>query len=170
MEISRQNQQSSDTSTETKVEPYNPYEGDSCGRQLGETVAEFLSRLPPETTPLTYDTPWIYIANPFRKKPAQMLSNSVKAESRNVEGRNEEGAMAGESNWAEFMVKGGQLLDELTRMRFEIEKENPGKVKGTITRKLNPLKDELVKRMLALAVELGCTSGKVSGCPFARLE
>jgi hypothetical protein len=47
---------------------YNPYEGNEpCGRQLGESVDEFLERLPPATTPMSEDRSWIYVANPFRK-------------------------------------------------------------------------------------------------------
>ena len=89
--------------------------------------------------------------------------------SENVKEYDEEGAMAEESNWAEFVVKGERLLDELTRMRFEIEKANPGKAKGTIARKLNPLKEELVQRLLGLAVDLECTSGKVGAILFIGL-
>jgi hypothetical protein len=111
--------------------------------------------------------PWIFIANPFRKKPARALSNSIKIKSENVNEQDEEGAMAEESNWGEFVVRGGRLLEEFTRMRFEIEKANPGKARGTITKKLNPFKEEMVQKILALAAELGCTSGKVCDTLFS---
>lgn len=159
IEISRHNQKTAPN--KNKIKPYNPYEGQSCGRQLNETVPEFLNRLPPETTPWSLNTPWIYIANPFRKKPSQTMLNSVKIKSENIDDQSEEGAMAEECDWAQFVVKGGRLLDELRRMRSDIEKENPGKAKATITKRLNPLKEELVQKILSLAVELKCTSGKV---------
>ncbi|KAH8769204.1 hypothetical protein F5883DRAFT_553791 [Diaporthe sp. PMI_573] len=44
---------------------HNPYEGQVSAKQLSETMADFLSRLPPATTDVTPDIPWIYVANPF---------------------------------------------------------------------------------------------------------
>lgn len=44
---------------------HNPYEGHPSAKQLNETMAAFLSRLPPATTDVTPDIPWIYVANPF---------------------------------------------------------------------------------------------------------
>jgi hypothetical protein len=147
------------TNISTAVTPkaatqYNPYEGNFSGRQLGETVDEFLQRLPPATSQLCNELPWIYIANPFRKVPSVVkseLSQEIK----------EEGPPDEESDWAQFVVQGGNLLQELTGIRHEIEKKNPGKAKQTITRTLTPKKDEIVKRLLDTAVELHCTSGKV---------
>ncbi|KAG8162633.1 hypothetical protein KVR01_007111 [Diaporthe batatas] len=44
---------------------HNPYEGQVCAKQLGETMSDFLARLPPATTDVTLSIPWIYVANPF---------------------------------------------------------------------------------------------------------
>ncbi|KAL1853649.1 hypothetical protein Daus18300_011684 [Diaporthe australafricana] len=44
---------------------HNPYEGQVAAKQLSETIAAFLARLPPATTDVTPDVPWIYVANPF---------------------------------------------------------------------------------------------------------
>jgi hypothetical protein len=131
---------------------YNPYEGSLSGRQLGETVDEFLERLPPATTSVTDIINWIYIANPYRKAPK-----------RDEHGQKErdEAPPDEESDWAQFVVLGGNLLEELTTIRHLIEKEKAGKPKATITRAVNPEKDKIVKKLLDTAVELHCTSGKV---------
>lgn len=45
---------------------HNPYEGKvSCAKQLNETVETFLSRLPPSSTDISPQNPWIFVANPF---------------------------------------------------------------------------------------------------------
>lgn len=45
---------------------HNPYEGKpSCAKQLNETIEAFLLRLPPATTDVAPDCPWIFVANPF---------------------------------------------------------------------------------------------------------
>jgi hypothetical protein len=136
---------------------YNPYEGHPNGRQLGETVEQFLERLPPATTPQSNEVPWIFIANPFREKPVKS-ENAVDEKNLSTD---EEGPMADDENWAEFVRKGGLLLEELKRARHQIEKANLGKAQQTITKKLNPKRDDVVRRLLALAVDLKCASGKV---------
>ncbi|KAK2613118.1 hypothetical protein N8I77_000047 [Diaporthe amygdali] len=44
---------------------HNGYDGVASARQLTETVDQFLARLPPATTRVTLNCPWIYIWNPF---------------------------------------------------------------------------------------------------------
>lgn len=45
---------------------YNPYEGNPAGRQLSESLPDFLARLPPLTTSInSLGSPWIWIANPY---------------------------------------------------------------------------------------------------------
>lgn len=53
------------------------------------------------------------------------------------------------------------MLEELTTHRHTIEKKNPGKAKGTITKAVNAHKEEMVKKLLDTAKELHCTTGKV---------
>ena len=132
---------------------YNPYEGASCGRQLGETVEEFLARLPPATTQQTFSTPWIYIANPFRKSPARVLEGGIKPE--------EEGPPGEDSDWAQFVVLANNLLEELMGIRHDIEKKNAAQTQAQIMRAVNVQKDMIVRKILDTAVELHCTSGKV---------
>jgi len=131
---------------------YNPYEGNFSARQLGESIDEFLERLPPATTSVSDTTPWIYIANPYRK--ARKRDEHDQKES-------EEAPPDEESDWAQFVVLGGNLLEELTTIRHTIEKQNPGKPKATITRAVNPEKDKIVRKLLDTAVKLHCTTGKV---------
>jgi hypothetical protein len=143
---------------------YNPYEGQSCGRQLGETVEEFLARLPPATTRVSDETPWIFIANPFRKAPAQEAEQNKKE-------LGEEGPPAEDSLWAQFVVTGGKLLEELTGIRHGIEISMAGRAKSHITKVVNIEKDKIVRKILDTAAELHCTSGKVhilqtSGLPL----
>ncbi len=139
---------------------YNPYEGNPCGRQLGETVEEFLTRLPPATTRASLQLPWIYIANPYRKAPSAIKSEANKEEV-TAEGPPEEA-----SDWAKFAVLAGNLLEELMGIKREIEKKNVGKAKSTITRQFNIQKEKIVKKILDTATELHCTSGKVCSLQF----
>lgn len=136
---------------------YNPYEGQFCGRQLNETVEEFLQRLPPQTTTASDLIPWIYIANPYRKAANAEDGQEIKGE----------GPPDEESDWAQFVVLGGNMLEELTGIRHDIEKEKPGKAKATITKAYNPHKDLVVQKLLDTAAGLHCTSGKVIVPPSA---
>lgn len=140
---------------------YNPYEGSNCGRQLGETVEEFLTRLPPATTRVSPTTPWIYIANPFRKAPTRKRDKNAEGDLA------EEGPPSEDSDWAQFVVLGGNLLEELTGIRHAVEKQKTGDAKGRTTKAFNVEKDKTVSKILDKATELHCTSGKV--CSFSRL-
>ncbi|TVY83098.1 UPF0696 protein-like protein [Lachnellula suecica] len=129
---------------------YNPYEGSDCGRQLGESVDEFLQRLPPSTTTQDSDrTPWIFIANPYRKAPKPGNENALA-----------EGPPDDDSEWAKFVTIGNNLLQELVILRNQIEKEKPNSAKATVTRAVNVQRDVIVKQLLDYAIDLHCTSGK----------
>ncbi|TVY86021.1 UPF0696 protein-like protein [Lachnellula willkommii] len=130
---------------------YNPYEGNPCGRQLAESVDEFLHRLPPASTPASSRYPWIFIANPYRKAPKP-----------NNEGELAEGPPDDDSQWARFVVEGGNLLEELLVLKNKIEKEKAGSTKATVTKALNVQRNIIVEKLLDIAVEMHCTSGKVS--------
>ncbi|KAG4436396.1 hypothetical protein IFR05_008119 [Cadophora sp. M221] len=130
---------------------YNPYEGEPRAKQLDETVDEFLERLPPATTPATDGQPWIFLANPYRKVSKNKYSEAKLAD---------EAPPDDCANLAEFVVRGNQLLEQLTEIRHEFEKKNRGKAKATITKALNVQKDEIIKQLLETAVELHVTTGK----------
>ena len=117
-------------------ELYNAYEGDLCGRQLSETVPEFLARLPPLTTHMSVQGPWIYIGNPhtsFRRTNEHRQA---------------------------FIARGQELLEEYDSLKAGIEASMAGKAKATITRKLTPHRKKLELDLLAAAKEKGCITGK----------
>jgi Basophilic leukemia-expressed protein Bles03 len=138
--------------TAKAITHYNPYEGMFSARQLGESVDDFLERLPPSTTTVTEIIPWIYIANPYRKAPKRDELDQKESD---------EAPPDEESDWAKFVVLGGNLLEELTMIRNSIEKEKVGKAKAAITKAINIEKNKIIKKLLDTAVELHCTSGKV---------
>lgn len=115
---------------------YNMYEGDSAGRQLSETVASFLARLPPLTTPVDKHGHWIYIANPRSK------------------------ARPTDADRAGLMERGREILEELGAAKAGIEASTAGKAKSTIGKKLTPLRKQAEADIYAAAKEKGCTSGK----------
>ncbi|KAL8711087.1 MAG: hypothetical protein Q9220_004468 [cf. Caloplaca sp. 1 TL-2023] len=121
---------------------YNPYGGQTSGRQLNESVEQFLQRLPPLTTPTSAACSWIYVANPH-------------ATSRPTD-----------ADKAGFMQEGERLLGEFSEKQDEIETFMAGKAKGTITRKLTPLRKALEEGLLGKAKEKGFTSGKWMLFPF----
>ncbi|KAL8915430.1 MAG: hypothetical protein Q9172_006865 [Xanthocarpia lactea] len=121
---------------------YNPYEGSICGRQLNETVEEFLKRLPPLTTTVSSEYPWIFIANPH-------------ATSRPTD-----------RDQTRFMKVAERMLDAFSKKKNEIEASMAGKPKGSVTRKLTPLRKALESDLLAAAKEKHCTSGKWMLFPY----
>ena len=136
---------------------YNPYEGRFSGRQLGESIDEFLQRLPPATTTQSNEIPWVYIANPHRDPPKSRKLGGFKPEF-----GQEEAPVTEEEDWPQFVVTGGKLLEDLRQTRHDIEKRLVGKAKQTITKALNPRKEETVKKLLDTATKCRCTSGKES--------
>jgi hypothetical protein len=131
---------------------YNPYEGQFCGRQLGESVEDFLQRLPPQITTVSDLIPWIFIANPFQKAP------KLEKDQQAIKG---EGPLDEDSDWAQFVILGNNLLEELTRVRHDIEQKKAGQAKISITKAVNVQRDVMVKKLLDTAIELHCTTGKV---------
>ncbi|KAI4211999.1 MAG: hypothetical protein LQ349_009382 [Xanthoria aureola] len=121
---------------------YNPYEGSICGRQLNEPVENFLKRLPPLTTAASSQYPWIFIANPH-------------ATSRPTD-RDQTG----------FTKLAEELLEAFSHKKSEIETSMAGKAKGSVTRKLTPLRKALENDLLAAAKKKHCTSGKWMLFPY----
>lgn len=155
-----------DAGCESTATLYNPYEGQKCGRQLSETVEEFLKRIPPSTTQTTTDIPWIYIANPFVKRP-NIISEAKP------QGLASEGPPGENSDWAEFVERGESILGELSWI---------GQSKSS-ARAIKSHTQGITQKLLDTAAELHCTTGKVrdpisallsmllnrlSGCCFAR--
>ncbi|KAL9000788.1 MAG: hypothetical protein Q9169_000542 [Polycauliona sp. 2 TL-2023] len=130
------------SSSPTNKPLYNPYEGSICGRQLNEPVEDFLKRLPPLTTAVSIQCPWIFIANPH-------------ATSRPTD-----------RNQADFTKVAEELLDAFSKEKSKIETAMAGKAKGSVTRKLTPLRKALEKDLLTAAKEKRCTSGKWMLFPY----
>ncbi len=127
--------QSSNSASASK-KPYNMYEGNSAGRQLSETVASFLTRLPPFTTHVDTCGHWIFIANPRSK---------VRPTDEDLAGLKE---------------RGGEILRDFEATKAGIEASMAGKAKSTIGRKLTPLRKQTETDLYAAAKEKGCTTGK----------
>ncbi|KAL8771779.1 MAG: hypothetical protein Q9209_002970 [Squamulea sp. 1 TL-2023] len=121
---------------------YNPYEGSICGRQLNESVEEFLKRLPPLTTTVSSEYPWIFIANPH-------------ATSRPTD-----------KNQTSFMKAAEEMLRDFSEKNNEIEASMAGKAKASVTRKLTPLRKALENDLLAAAKKRHFTSGKWMLFPY----
>jgi hypothetical protein len=117
---------------------FNNREGCPDSWQLGESVGDFLARLPPLTTSAIWHE-WIWVSNPDRDSH-------------------------GDSKWPqldEFKPRGLQLLEESLQTRRAIQAESQ-KPKGTITRLLNEEGKLLQQRICDLAAETNVLSGKVS--------
>ncbi|KAL8720105.1 MAG: hypothetical protein Q9225_002981 [Loekoesia sp. 1 TL-2023] len=121
---------------------YNPYEGRICARQLNESVEDFLKRLPPLTTRVSLECPWIFVANPH-------------ATSRPTD-----------CDQGGFMQAAEEMLEEFSQKRNDVEKAMVGKAKASITRKLTPLRKSLEEELLAKAKEKNFTSGKWMLFPY----
>lgn len=127
---------SSDVSMKDGTPPPSTLPQDSRGKS--EPIARFLSRLPPSTTGMTAERPWIWMYNP--KVP-----------------QNEGGDIP------TLLRKGHELLQEYeneSTVLREAHDKSGAKTTAPLTRKLNPLRRELEKRILALAQETGVTNGK----------
>lgn len=127
---------SSDVSMMDATPPPTNLPQDRRGRT--ETVAQFLSRLPPSTTEMTETRPWIWIYNHHIP-------------------RTEEGDVP------TLLRKGQELLQAYERESNTLREAHDKsgiKTPGALTRKLNPLRRELEKDVLALAQETGVTHGK----------
>lgn len=122
------------TTTTPAKDVYNFYEGKpSFARQLSETIPTFLSRLPPLSTTTS---PWIFIGNPHTKH---------RHTNEDLQG---------------LKLKGTELLESFDTQKENIENSMAGKPKGTITRKITPLRSKLKLDLLTTAKEKSCTTGK----------
>ena len=116
---------------------YNLYQSLLCARQLSETVASFLERLPPSTTREAEYGPWIYIANPYSgKRPLK-------------------------EDWAGFTQAGEQFLEEWTEKQMRIRKDMAGQTESVIKRRVTRERKEIELRLRQMASEKKCTTGKV---------
>lgn len=115
---------------------YNPYEGIPSGRQLTESIPDFLSRLPPLTTPTDKVGPWIWIANPYSS--ARPLSQDLGA----------------------FTTAGTRILESLSPAIADQETALKGRPQSILSRQLTQLRKTATEQLLNAAQEHGVTHGK----------
>lgn len=115
-------------------------------RQLDETVGQFLARLPPATTRVTLNCPWIYIWNPF-----------VPSD-RKIPGQADGDAVGGGEMTDEFITRAQKRLDQYK----EFVEKNRTKT-GRLSAKIKEEGRKFTGDILEWAAQLGVTEGKVSG-------
>ncbi|KAL2279108.1 hypothetical protein FJTKL_13681 [Diaporthe vaccinii] len=124
-------------------EAHNAYEGVVSARQLNETVGQFLARLPPATTRVTLNCPWIYIWNPFVPSDRKTL------------GQADGDAVGGGEMTDEFITR---ARERLGRYKEFVEK-NRTKT-GRLSAKIKEEGRQFTDEILQLAGQLGVTEGK----------
>lgn len=131
---------------------HNPYEGQVSAKQLSETMADFLSRLPPATTDVTPDIPWIYVANPFIPREGGGGVEEAPAES---------GAQLNT-----FIEGGGERLElfgDLLRTMDEKKRAGgTGRVSTAMSRQVTAEREGCVNDILMLARVMKVRTGKAS--------
>ncbi|MCJ1428152.1 hypothetical protein MMC29_006060, partial [Sticta canariensis] len=122
---------------------FNQFEGHPSGRQLSESIPEFLARLAPST--ITSATgPWIWVANPYcAARPLQQ-------------------------DLAGIMEDGTRILDECSAAMAEKEAALEGRPQSVLARQLTAERKRATDRILAAAQTRGVTSGKWMLFPSPR--
>jgi hypothetical protein len=123
------------------LELCNPLEGRPDAWQLGESVDEFIKRLPPFTTSI-YIYPWIWAHNPHRNPRDKSPSPRVE----------------------DFTSRGMWLLKQSLQMRRDIQQEGFRGPKAVMNKHLSEESKALQQRIADLANETHVLSGKV--CSF----
>ncbi|MCJ1462783.1 hypothetical protein MMC07_001386 [Pseudocyphellaria aurata] len=135
---------SQSTSASLSKPLYNRHEGDPSGRQLSESIPEFLTRLPPSTTLASAMGPWIWIANPY--SDARPLQQDL----------------------AGLMDDGTRLLDDCGATMVEKEVALQGRPQSLVARQLTAVRKTATDGILAAACIRGVTSGKWMLFPMPR--
>ncbi|KAF1919379.1 hypothetical protein BDU57DRAFT_585560 [Ampelomyces quisqualis] len=118
---------------------FNPGQGSPDAWQLGESVDEFMKRLPPLTTPV-FTCPWIWVHNPHFDARDKNKVTSHRAD--------------------EFRSRGNDVLDQSLQAREQIQSRGLHGPRGVLTKSLNEESKALQQRITNLAVECGIVSGK----------
>ncbi|ROW01809.1 hypothetical protein VPNG_07819 [Cytospora leucostoma] len=131
-------------STSSKL--HNAYEGRVSAKQLGETIDDFLRRLPPATTDATPEIPWIYVANPFIPR----------------DDKGGEEAPAEPGAQLHTFIEGGSERLELVGdfLRTEQDKGPGGRAGNVMAREVSRERDECVGDILMLANAMKVRTGK----------
>jgi hypothetical protein len=137
-----------DRKREPSPEPvlFNPGQGSLDAWQLGESVDDFVKRLPPLTTSV-FTCAWIWAHDPYFDSRVKITCHRTN----------------------EFTSRGKELLGQSLRTREQIQTNYLHGPKAEIIRSLNQESKALQQRITDLAVECGILSGKVSLTFFALL-
>lgn len=133
---------------------HNPYEGNPSAKQLNETMAAFLSRLPPATTDVTPDIPWIYVANPFIPREG---------------GGGEEAPAEFGAQLSTFTEGGGERLElfgDFLRTVEEKKRGGGGRVNAAMSKQVTAEREGCVNDILMLARAMKVRTGKVIMSPI----
>lgn len=120
------------------------FKGKWFGRQLAETVDEFLQRLPPAITEDSEELQWIWISNPYLHLPP------TDEGSENV------------SKLSIVCSQGANMLNELENTMSYMQQKPPRQPAAMASRDISIARDKTVMGILNLAVQMKVTSGKVS--------
>jgi hypothetical protein len=132
-------------------QPQNYYEGQTSAKQLGESVADFLARLPPSRATVSEaEDAWIWICNPHPN-----IIGGISGDNRRGVGQRERSG-----DVATFRQLGERLKEKYLTRKTELENENPDKGPGQITRLLRDARISLESDIKQLAVTQGVTHGK----------
>jgi hypothetical protein len=123
---------------------HNVYQGKPDAWQLGESVGDFLRRLPPLSTPKSF-CPWIWVANPHPDGRDRSRRSHVSSE---------------------FIPRGKQLLQQALVERENIRRANAQEPRGKVNRLLNQESESLNRRITQPAEEKNVLSGKVRVSAF----
>ncbi|KAF7521773.1 hypothetical protein PCG10_007870 [Penicillium crustosum] len=128
--------------SDISMEDASPEPGVIPRNQRGKTesIARFLSRLPPSTIEAADVGPWIWMFNPHMPSKQN-----------------------GDGDVPALLRKGRELLQEYeneSTVLREAHDKSGAKTTAALTRKLNPMRKELEKSILDVARETGVTSGK----------
>ncbi|KAF4976624.1 hypothetical protein FZEAL_6738 [Fusarium zealandicum] len=132
---------------------HNPYAGVHYAWQLTETVDDFLARLPPKTTDITEDTPWIFICNPYIPRVNKSMAQNQLSKGNEDEAPEEEG-----SRTALVMDGGYERLDLVAKFNESVKKS--GKTLSTQQRDINKEKKKAAEDILHLAHAAKVRAGK----------
>ncbi len=111
------------------------YEGLQSARQPNETTEEFLARLPPASTDISPEVPWIYIDNPFHSTAGRKPKDVAR-----------------------FLEGGEERLNLLLEAVPKIK--SSGKTQAAIARELTRYRAEASQSLLNLAQDCNIFSGK----------
>lgn len=135
--LARRGQQKRDTSPTPVL--FNPGQGSPDAWQLGESVDDFVGRLPPLSTSV-FTCTWIWAHNPYVD-----VRDKNKVVSHRVD---------------DFRTRGSELLGQSLQAREQLQSKYLQGPKAMLTKSLNAESKALQQRINDLAIECGILSGK----------